>query len=85
MTKRTPEPTKRPRERAFLIGVQLRDQEQILSLDDSLSELGMLARTAGLNVVGQTTQQLERFRGHERLAANAAGVSTTHQSGTDER
>lgn len=58
MAKRTPEPTKRPRGRAFLIGVELRNQEQILSLDDSLSELERLARTAGLNVVGQTTQKL---------------------------
>ncbi len=58
MTKRTPEPTKRPRERAFLVGVELRSQEQILSLDDSLLELTRLATTAGLNVVGQTTQKL---------------------------
>jgi GTP-binding protein HflX len=58
MTKRIPEPTKRPRERAFLVGVELRDQEQILSIDDSLAELGLLASTAGLNVVGQTTQKL---------------------------
>jgi len=58
MTKRTPEPTKHPRERVFLIGVELRAQEQILTIGDSLSELGLLARTAGLNVVGQTTQKL---------------------------
>ncbi len=58
MTKRTPEPTKLPRERAFLIGVELRNQEQILTIDDSLTELGLLASTAGLNVVGQTTQKL---------------------------
>ncbi|MFN2153532.1 MAG: GTPase HflX, partial [Anaerolineales bacterium] len=58
MTKRTPEPTERPRERAFLIGVELRGQEGLLSISDSLAELGMLASTAGLNVVGQTTQKL---------------------------
>jgi len=58
MTKRTPEPTERPRERAFLIGVELRGQEGLLSTSDSLAELGMLASTAGLNVVGQTTQKL---------------------------
>lgn len=58
MTKRTPEPTKLPRERAFLVGVELRTQEQILSLNDSLTELARLATTAGLNVVGQTTQKL---------------------------
>jgi GTP-binding protein HflX len=58
MTKRTPEPTQRPRERAFLIGVELRGQGGLLSTTDSLTELGMLASTAGLNVVGQTTQKL---------------------------
>jgi GTP-binding protein HflX len=58
MTKRTPEPTQRPRERAFLIGVELRDQENLLSIDDSLTELALLSSTAGLNVVGQTTQKL---------------------------
>lgn len=58
MAKRTPEPTKRPRERAFLVGVELHNQEQILSLNDSLAELARLATTAGLNVVGQTTQKL---------------------------
>ena len=60
MTKRIPEPTKRPRERAFLIGVELQGQEQVLTMDDSLKELGMLASTAGLNVVGQTTQKLNK-------------------------
>jgi len=60
MTKRTPEPTKRPRERAFLVGVELRNEEQLLSLNDSLAELGRLATTAGLNVVGQTTQKLNK-------------------------
>jgi GTP-binding protein HflX len=60
MTKRTPEPTKRPRERAFLIGVEIYDQEQMLSIHDSLSELSLLASTAGLNVVGQTTQKLNK-------------------------
>jgi len=58
MTKRTPEPTKRPRERAFLVGVELRDQESLLTIDDSLAELELLSKTAGLNVVGQTTQKL---------------------------
>jgi GTP-binding protein HflX len=58
MTKRIPEPTQKPRERAFLVGVELRDQDRLLSTDDSLTELAMLAKTAGLNVVGETTQKL---------------------------
>ncbi len=50
--------TKRPTERAFLVGVELRDQEGLLALADSLSELALLAKTAGIEVVGQTTQKL---------------------------
>jgi GTPase len=58
MAKRTPEPTQHPRERAFLVGVELREQESLLSINDSLAELELLAKTAGVNVVGQTTQKL---------------------------
>ncbi len=60
MTKKTPEPTIRPLERTFLVGIEIRHQDELLSLDDSLSELTLLADTAGLNVVGQATQRLER-------------------------
>ena len=41
-----------------MVGVELRNEEQLLSLDDSLIELSRLASTAGLNVIGQTTQKL---------------------------
>jgi GTP-binding protein HflX len=59
MAKKIPEPTERPRERAFLVGIEIRDQENLLSLEDSLAELGLLAETAGLDVVGQATQRLD--------------------------
>jgi len=59
MTKRIPEPTQKPRERAFLVGVEVRGQDQLLTMGDSLIELAMLAKTAGLNVVGETTQKLD--------------------------
>ena len=59
MTKRIPEPTKPPRERAFLVGVEFKNEENILPLEDSLEELAMLAFTAGLEVVGETTQRRE--------------------------
>ncbi len=49
-----------PRERAFLVGVELRDKKQILALDDSLAELALLADTAGVDVVGELTQRLDR-------------------------
>lgn len=60
MAKKHSEPTIKPRERAFLVGVELRDQDRLLSLDESLTELALLADTAGLDVVGQTTQRLNR-------------------------
>ncbi|HSO27153.1 MAG TPA: GTPase HflX, partial [Anaerolineales bacterium] len=58
MTKKAPQPTQRPRERAFMVGVEIFGDDQFLSLDDSLTELALLAETAGLQVVGQTTQKL---------------------------
>lgn len=59
MAKKVAEPTRQPRERAFLVGVALRSEPSILSLDDSLEELALLAETAGLEVVGEITQKLE--------------------------
>jgi GTPase len=59
MTKKTPEPTRHAPERAFLVGVDLHRQPHALALNDSLTELGLLAATAGLEVVGQLTQKLE--------------------------
>ncbi len=61
MMKKIAEPTQRPKERAFLIGVELTNQESYLPLNDSLAELGLLAQTAGLEVVGTATQKLERL------------------------
>ena len=60
MAKKIPQPTLAPRERAFLVGVELRDKKQILALDDSLAELALLADTAGVDVVGELTQRLDR-------------------------
>lgn len=60
MAKKTPQPTLAPRERAFLVGVELRDKKQILALDNSLAELALLADTAGVDVVGGLTQRLDR-------------------------
>jgi GTPase len=59
MPKKLAEPTSRPRERAYLVGVELRNQDGLLSLEESLSELALLADTAGLNVIGQSTQKLD--------------------------
>ncbi|MCL4530438.1 MAG: GTPase HflX [Chloroflexi bacterium] len=58
--KRIPQPTHPPRERAFLVGVEIHQQKNNLSLEDSLTELALLADTAGLEVVGELTQKLDR-------------------------
>jgi GTP-binding protein HflX len=59
MAKRIPHPTRPPRERAFLVGVELFNQKNDLSLQESLDELALLADTADLEVVGQVSQKLE--------------------------
>jgi GTP-binding protein HflX len=59
MAKKIPQPTGRPKERTFLVGVEVRGNGQLLSLEDSLTELALLAETAGMEVVGQTTQRLD--------------------------
>jgi GTP-binding protein HflX len=59
MAKKIPEPTIQPRERAFLVGVELYQQPGLLTLGDSLTELALLCETAGLEVVGEITQKLD--------------------------
>jgi GTP-binding protein HflX len=53
-----PLPTELPKERAFLVGVELFGQTSRLTLEDSLRELALLAHTAGLDVVGYDYQKL---------------------------
>ncbi len=60
MAKKLPEPTRMPRERAFLVGVEVHNTKHLLGLEDSLAELSLLADTAGLDVIGELTQKLDR-------------------------
>jgi GTP-binding protein HflX len=60
MTKKNSTPTTPPRERAFLVGVEVHGQKQLLTLGDSLAELSLLCDTAGLEVVGELTQKIDR-------------------------
>jgi GTP-binding protein HflX len=53
--------TELPAERALLVGVQLKNQRGGWDVEDSLPELAQLARTAGVEVAGQTWQRLGRF------------------------
>ncbi len=47
-------------ERAILVGVELKNKKTSWTIQDSLDELGKLARTAGLEVAGSTYQKLDR-------------------------
>src|SRR5512138_3064433 len=60
MAKKFPQSTTLPKERAFLVGVDLYKQKSILPLEDSLAELALLADTSGLEVAGELTQKLDR-------------------------
>ena len=60
MSKRTPQLTTPPREKAFLVGVDIYQHKHHLPLEDSLSELELLADTAGLDVAGSLTQKLDK-------------------------
>ena len=60
MAKKIPQKTTPPREKAFLVGAEIHNQKSLLPLDDSLAELSLLADTAGLNVIGELTQKLDR-------------------------
>jgi GTPase len=51
--------TERPQEKALLVGVSLFNEDELLTLEDSLEELSLLADTAGVEVVGQVIQKLD--------------------------
>jgi GTP-binding protein HflX len=55
-----PQPTLPPSERAFLVGVQLRDDDHLFTVEDSLAELALLADTAGMEVVGDLYQKIDK-------------------------
>lgn len=48
------------RERAFLVGVEIKRSRPLLTVEESLAELSLLADTAGAEVVGQIFQRLDR-------------------------
>jgi GTP-binding protein HflX len=52
--------TRSPRERAFLVGAELTGDRSPWRAEDSLSELSLLADTAGLEVVGSLYQRLKQ-------------------------
>ncbi|MBE2240531.1 MAG: GTPase HflX [Caldilineaceae bacterium] len=46
-------------QRAVLVGVELQNQPTLLTLEDSLDELALLAKTAGVRAIARITQRLE--------------------------
>jgi len=50
--------TKIEKPRAFLVGIELFQDKNLLSVEDSLEELALLAETAGLLVVGFDSQKM---------------------------
>ncbi|MFN8529584.1 MAG: GTPase HflX [Anaerolineae bacterium] len=48
-------------ERVMLVGVGLRGSRPLLNLHDSLDELALLADTAGMEVIGQTSQNVNQI------------------------
>ncbi|MCB0057429.1 MAG: GTPase HflX, partial [Caldilineaceae bacterium] len=46
-------------ERAVLVGVELQREPSLLTLEDSLDELALLAKTAGVKSVARLTQRLD--------------------------
>ncbi len=59
MAKKQPEPTLPPRQRAFLVSAEIRGEPTLLNPEESLAELALLSETAGLVVVGESTQTLD--------------------------
>ncbi len=48
-------------DRGYLIGVGVQQENRLLPAEDSLRELALLAKTAGIEVCGQTWQQVKRI------------------------
>lgn len=59
MSKR-PVPTQAPSEKTFLVGIELRKADRIFTVEDSLAELAQLADTAGMDVVGEIYQKINK-------------------------
>jgi len=53
--------TAQPTEHGFLVGANVRGERPLLSAKDSLDELALLAQTAGIQVVGRATQNINHI------------------------
>lgn len=67
-------------DRGYLVGIGLRQERALLSVDDSLNELELLAETAGIHVVGRSSQLVRQinpktFIGTGKLAEIAEQIT----------
>lgn len=53
-------PRTQQKERAYLVGAELKQGRPLLTVHDSLDELARLADTAGLDIIGRTYQRFDR-------------------------
>jgi GTP-binding protein HflX len=60
MAKKIVEEITASKEKAIIVGVEIQNMESLFGLNDSINELTRLAETAGIEVVGVTTQRLEK-------------------------
>src|SRR5258708_1429306 len=58
MTARDDRTTAQPVERGFLVGAVIRGSRPLIPIEDSLDELELLARTAGIEVNGRASQNM---------------------------
>lgn len=70
-------------ENAFLVGATVKGSRPILSIEDSLRELALLAKTAGMTVVGQLSQSVAQvdpatFIGSGKVEELTEQLETTH-------
>ncbi len=59
MTKNKTKRTRPAVEKAILVGVEIYSKMGILPIEDSLDELNLLAKTAGIKIVGRIVQKLD--------------------------
>jgi GTP-binding protein HflX len=62
-------PTELPAERAFLVGIEVRGDHALMGVEDSLTELALLADTAGLKVIGETYQKITKPDPHTYIGS----------------
>ena len=60
MPRNTAYQTASPKEKAILVGIELHGMDKLLSMESSLEELYLLSETAGVEVVGELTQKLDK-------------------------